>query len=56
MNLVEDIRVSQKRAEAGFRAEIDGPAAIFDAREIVRISIAEFSSTEGDEARIFLLS
>jgi hypothetical protein len=55
MNLVEGIRVSQKGAQAGFSAEIDGPGAIFDAREIVRISVAEFSSTETDEARIFLL-
>lgn len=55
MDLVEDIRVSQKRAETGLRAEIDGPAAIFEAREIVRISVAEFSPAEGDEARILPL-
>ena len=55
MDLVEDIRVGQECAEAGVRAEINGPAAILDAREIGRIRVAKFATTEGDEARILLL-
>jgi hypothetical protein len=54
MDLIEDIRISQERAEAGFRAEIDRPTAILDAWEIGRISVAEFSTTEGDKSRILL--
>lgn len=53
MGFVEDIRVSQERAKTGFCAEIDRPAAILDARKICWISIAELSSTEGDEAWVF---
>ena len=55
MNFIEDIRISQECTEAGFSAEINCPATIFDAGEISRISIAEFSPTEGDKAWISLL-
>lgn len=54
MDFIEDIRVSQEGAEAGFRAEIDRAAAIFDTREIGRVRVAEFSSTEGNEMQRFL--
>ena len=55
MDFVEDIRVSEERAEAGVGAKVDRPAAIFDAREICRISIAEDAPAESDKAWIFLL-
>jgi len=55
MDFVKYIRVRQERAETRFGAEIDRPAAIFDAREIGRIRVAEFSATQGNEARVFLL-
>jgi len=49
MDFVENIRVSKKRAEAGFRAEQNCPSAIFDARIVRGVCIAEDSSTQGDE-------
>ncbi len=55
MDFIEDIRVSQECTETGFGAEIDRPAAIFDAREISGVRVAEFSPTEGDETGVFLL-
>jgi hypothetical protein len=54
MDLIKDIRVGQERAETGVGAEIDGPAAIFDSREIGWIGIAEDPPTKSDEARMFL--
>jgi hypothetical protein len=55
MDFIKDIWVSQERTKAGFSAEIDCPAAIFDAGEIGWISIAEFSPAKGDEVLEFLL-
>lgn len=55
MDLVEDIRVSQECFQAGLGAKIDLPAAIFDMRKIGGIGVAEFSTAEGNEARILLL-
>lgn len=54
MGFVEDIRVREERLAAGFGAEIDRPAAVFDARKICRVSIAELSPAEGHEARELL--
>lgn len=54
MDFVEDVRVSQERAKTGFCAKRNGPAAILDARKVFRISVAEFSSAEGDEAGMLL--
>ena len=55
MDFIEDFRVSQECAQTGFRAEIDRPATILEARKIGWIRVAELSSTQGDETRIFLL-
>ena len=41
MHFVEDVRVSLEGAETGFRAKINGPAAIFDAWKIGRVAIPE---------------
>lgn len=49
MYLVKDVRVSQERAEAGFRTEQDRPAAILDARVVSGIGIAEDAAAQGDE-------
>lgn len=49
MNLVENIRVCQKRAQTGFRTKINGPATIFNARKISGICIPEFPSAERDK-------
>ena len=54
MSFIEDIRVREERLAAGLGAEIDRAAAVFDARKICRVSIAEFSSAEGHEARELL--
>ena len=54
MDLIKDVWIRQERAQAGFRAEIDRPAAIFEPRKIGRIGVAEFSPTEGNETRVFL--
>jgi hypothetical protein len=49
MGFVENIRVSQERAEAGIGAEQDHPPAVFDARVISRVCVAEDAPTEGGE-------
>ncbi len=56
MDFIKDIRVGQERAKAGFGAEIDRPTTVSNAREISWVGIAEDPSTEGDEARMFLLA
>ena len=55
MDFIENIRVRQERAEAGFRAEIDRPAAVYGTREVCRIGVAKDPPAEGDEARMALL-
>ena len=55
MDFVKDIRVSQERAETGLGTEIDRSAAIFDAREISGIRVAEDPAAEGDKAWMLLL-
>lgn len=54
MDFIEHLRICQKRAEAGFGAEIDGSAVMFHARKIGRIGIPKDAPTERDEAWIFL--
>ena len=49
MGFVEKIRVSKERAEAGFGAEQDRPPAVFGAREIGRVCVAEDASAQGHE-------
>lgn len=55
MDSIEDIRVSEERAQAGFGTEIDRPAAILSPRIIRRVGIAENASAEGHEAMAILL-
>ena len=55
MDFVENIRVVEERTEAGFGAEIDRPAAVFDSREICRIGVSEDAPAKGNEAWMFLL-
>ena len=55
MDFIEDIGISEECAKTRFGAEVDRPATILDAREIGRISVAKFSPTQGDEARVILL-
>ena len=55
MDFIEDIRICEERAATGFGAEIDRPAAIFEARKIRGIGIPELSPTQRHEAREFLL-
>ena len=55
MDFVEDVWVSQERAKTGVCADVNGPAAIFDAREIIWISVAESTPAEGNEARVLLV-
>jgi len=54
MDFIKNIWVGQEGAEAGFGAEIDGPAAILGAWKIGGVRVAEFSPTQSNEARIFL--
>jgi hypothetical protein len=53
MDSVEDVWICEERAETGFGAQIDCPAAILGAREISGIGVAKDPSAEGDEARMF---
>ena len=55
MDFVENVGVGEERAETGICAEIDGPATIFDAREVCRIGVTEDAPAECDEAWMFLL-
>lgn len=55
MDLVKDIRVCEERAETGLRAEIDGPAMVFDARKIGGVGVLEDPPAERDEAWMLLL-
>ena len=56
MNLIENIRVSSECAEAGLGAKINHPAAIFDARKIGRVRVAEDPPAERDETRVLCWS
>ena len=49
MYFVEDLRVSEERAQAGFRAEVDRPSMILGAWIILRVGIAEDPPAERDE-------
>ena len=55
MDFIEDIRIREEGAKTRFRAQIDRPAAVFHARKIRRICIAEFSPAEGDKTWELLL-
>lgn len=55
MDLVENVGVGEERTKTGICAEIDGPAAIFDAWKVCWIGVAEDAPAEGDEAWMFLL-
>lgn|GEM_PF-3057237 len=50
MDFVENIRVGKERAQAGLGAEMDRPTAIFGARKVSRIRVAEDPPAEGDES------
>ncbi len=50
MNFVEDVRIRQKRAEAGLGTEIDRPSAIFDAWKILRVRILKLAPAERNES------
>ena len=54
MDFVENIRVVEERAETGFGAEIDRPAAVFDSGEVRGIGISKDAPAQGDEAWMFL--
>ncbi len=54
MSFIESLGVGAEGVEAGLGAEIDRPAAIFHAREICGVAVAEDPPTEGDETRLFL--
>jgi len=55
MDLVENIRIVKERAETGFGAQIDRPAAVFDSRKVCRVGVSEDAPAQGDEAWMFLL-
>ena len=55
MDFVKDIGVCEERAKTGLRAEIEGPAMVFDARKISGIGVLEYPSAECDEAWVLLL-
>ena len=52
MDFIEHIRVREECAQAGIGTKVDRPAAIFDAREICRVGIAEDAPAKGNEARM----
>jgi hypothetical protein len=49
MDFVKQIRVSPEGAETGFRAEVDYPTFVFEARKVGGIGIPENTPAEGDE-------
>lgn len=49
MDFIEQIRVGQERAKARIGAKQDRPTAIFGARVICRVGVAENPPAEGDE-------
>jgi hypothetical protein len=49
MHFVKQIRISQKRLETGYGAEVDCSAAIFCLRKILRVCIAENPPAKRDE-------
>jgi hypothetical protein len=57
MHPVENIRVGEEGTEAGLRAEVQDPPAIFGARIEGRVGVTEYAPTQGHEARpaVFLL-
>ncbi len=50
MDFIEDFRVGKECTQAGVGAEVDNSASIFDAREILRVCIAEDPPAERDES------
>ncbi len=54
MGFIECIWLSEESIETGLGAEIDRPAAVFEARKIRPIGITKFSSAESDEVRVLL--
>ena len=50
MGFIEQIGVGKERAETGFSAEVDHPAAIFDPWKILWICVAEYPPAERDES------
>ena len=55
MDFVENIRVVEERAQTGFGAQIDRPAAVFNLRKVGRVGVSEDAPAQGDEAQMFLL-
>ncbi len=53
MGFIEGIRVGAECVEAGLGAEIDRPAAIFEAWKIGWVGVVEDPPAEGDEAWAF---
>ena len=49
MHFIKNIRVCQKRAEAGFGTEVDHSAAIFCVREVTRVGVAKNTPAQGHE-------
>ena len=50
MGFIEEVRIRQERAEAGFRAEVDRSSAIFDSRKVLWIGVVEDTPAERDES------
>ena len=54
MNLIKDLGVRKEGAETGFGAQVDRAAAIFGAREVRGVCVAEDPPAKGHEARMLL--
>lgn len=52
MGFIKGIGIGQERLTTGLGTQVDCPAAIFQAREIGRVGLPKFSSTEGHETRV----
>ena len=52
MHFIKYMRVGQKSIKTCFCAQINCPAAIFDARKILRVGVAENPSAQCDETMI----
>jgi len=55
MHPVKHIWIRQERAEAGFGAKVDSPAAVLGAREVSGVRVTEDPPAERDEAGLPLV-
>jgi hypothetical protein len=51
MDFIEEIGIGEERAETGFGAKVNGPAAMLNTGEIRGIGVAKSPPAQGDKTR-----